>query len=295
MAANTADAITVTMASPPVRCRTSTPAAWTRRLDSPPAVISSPASMNSGIASRLKDCEPATICCAKKAGSMSATTTTAMVARPMAMAKGTLSAASPTKAATSTIAVTLMAAVPRRSGLSSCAGHHALDGEQADQRAGERGHAVQHLDGIGDRRRHRPARELDEAKPRPERDRRRTPQRSGRSPRSAQARPTRGSGSSARVSRTWKPSWTPSARPPKRGPGEHQHRHLLGPRGRPPEHVAHDDLDRDAGQHDRRGGDQAGPQQPGDGADDAPETLDRRSARGLRRHRLLNLPRARPP
>ena len=60
------------------------------------------------------------------------------------------------------------------------------------------------------------------------------------------------------------------------GPGEHQDRHLLGPRGRPPEHVAHDDLDRDAGQHERRGGDQAGPQQPGDGADDAPETLDRR-------------------
>src|ERR671910_943789 len=57
MAANTADAITVTMARPPVRCRT----------------------------------------------------TTAMVARPMAMAKGTLIAASPTKAATSTIAVTLMA------------------------------------------------------------------------------------------------------------------------------------------------------------------------------------------
>ena len=114
MAANTADAITVTMARPPVRCLTSTPAAWTRRLESPPAVISSPASMNSGIASRLKDCEPATICCAKKAGSMSATSTTAMVARPMAMAKGTLIAASPTKVATSTIAVALMAGATLR-------------------------------------------------------------------------------------------------------------------------------------------------------------------------------------
>ena len=188
MAANTADAITVTMARPPVRCRTSTPAAWTRRLDSPPAVISSPASMNSGIASRLKDCEPATICCAKKAGSMSATTHHGHGREADGDGEGHADRGQPDEGghqhdrgdAHGGGGAPACCLAPAAGAAAGSAGHHALDGEQADQRAGERGHAVQDLDGIGDRRRHRPARELDEAKPRPAGDRRRTPKRSGR-------------------------------------------------------------------------------------------------------------------
>ena len=53
MAEKTSAASTVTIASPPVRWRTSVPAKSTSRCDRPPAVISSPASMKSGIASRL--------------------------------------------------------------------------------------------------------------------------------------------------------------------------------------------------------------------------------------------------
>ena len=89
IAAKIAAANTVTKPKPPVKCRTNTSATLIKRCDNPPADINSPANIKNGIASKEKDCVPATTVCGNSIGSMPFTNKDNATTMPIANAKGT--------------------------------------------------------------------------------------------------------------------------------------------------------------------------------------------------------------
>ena len=131
-----------------------------KRCDMPPAVISSPASMNRGMASRLNDCDPATNCCARNAGSMSATTSTRATTIPIAKANGTPSITAPAKPTVNSraLVVTVRAPVPAL----LWAFDQAPDRKEVGQRPCDRRKGMQELDRIADGGGHGSARHVDE-------------------------------------------------------------------------------------------------------------------------------------